>query len=143
MASGNNTEGREALVHLRVPAATKARWVRDSRAAGQRLTDWIIERVERSEGQNMRVLKINDSLAGQYHGAGWALAAISGGQVVALRYVADVAGPPIEDVASGPHAAFFIRRWLDTAAAAPVVRELSALGEVSVGMCSSWEFCEQ
>lgn len=37
----------DALIHLRVPAATKARWVRESRAAGQRLTDWIIERVER------------------------------------------------------------------------------------------------
>lgn len=36
----------DALIHLRVPAATKARWVRESRAAGMRLTDWIIERVE-------------------------------------------------------------------------------------------------
>lgn len=36
----------EALIHLRVPAATKARWVRESRAAGMRLTDWICQRVE-------------------------------------------------------------------------------------------------
>lgn len=36
----------DALVHLRIPAATKARWVSESRAAGMRLTDWIIERVE-------------------------------------------------------------------------------------------------
>lgn len=36
----------DATVHLRIPAATKARWGRDSRAAGQRLTDWIVERVE-------------------------------------------------------------------------------------------------
>lgn len=36
----------ESLIHLRVPAATKARWVRESRAAGMRLTDWIIQRVE-------------------------------------------------------------------------------------------------
>lgn len=36
----------DALVHLRVPAALKAAWVRDSRAAGQRLTDWIIRRVQ-------------------------------------------------------------------------------------------------
>ena len=27
---------KEALVHMRVPAATKARWVRESRAAGMR-----------------------------------------------------------------------------------------------------------
>lgn len=39
------TDG-EAIIHLRVPAATKARWVRESRAAGMRLTDWIVQRVE-------------------------------------------------------------------------------------------------
>ena len=36
----------DSLIHLRVPAATKARWVRDSRAAGRKLTDWIVHRVE-------------------------------------------------------------------------------------------------
>lgn len=36
----------DALIHLRVPAALKARWVRDSRAAGMRLTEWIVQRVE-------------------------------------------------------------------------------------------------
>ena len=43
----------DALIHLRVPAATKARWVRESRAAGMRLTDWIVQRVERNEGAEM------------------------------------------------------------------------------------------
>ena len=38
--------GSEALIHLRVPAELKARWVRESRAAGMRLTDWIVQRVE-------------------------------------------------------------------------------------------------
>lgn len=37
----------EALIHMRVPAATKARLVRESRAAGMRLTDWIMQRVEK------------------------------------------------------------------------------------------------
>ena len=37
---------KEALIHLRVQAATKARWVRESRAAGMRLTDWIVSKVE-------------------------------------------------------------------------------------------------
>lgn len=37
-----------ALVHLRIPAAQKARWVRESRAQGMRLTDWIVHRVERA-----------------------------------------------------------------------------------------------
>lgn len=36
----------DAFVHLRVPPALKARWVRESRAAGMRLTDWIVQRVE-------------------------------------------------------------------------------------------------
>jgi hypothetical protein len=36
----------DALIHLRVPARLKARWVRESRAAGMRLTDWIIHRME-------------------------------------------------------------------------------------------------
>lgn len=36
----------DALIHLRVPASLKARWVRESRAAGMRLTDWIIKKVE-------------------------------------------------------------------------------------------------
>lgn len=36
----------DSTIHLRVPAATKARWVRASRAAGMRLTDYITEAVE-------------------------------------------------------------------------------------------------
>ena len=36
----------DAFVHMRVPASLKARWVRESRAAGMRLTDWIVQRVE-------------------------------------------------------------------------------------------------
>ncbi len=36
----------EALIHMRVPAALKARWVRESQTAGMRLTDWIVQRVE-------------------------------------------------------------------------------------------------
>lgn len=36
----------DSLIHLRVPVATKARWVRASRAASLRLTDWIVNAVE-------------------------------------------------------------------------------------------------
>lgn len=36
---------QDALIHLRVPAELKARWVRESRAAGMRLTDWITSKV--------------------------------------------------------------------------------------------------
>ena len=54
----------------------------------------------------------------------------------------DVAPSAIADQLHGPHAAFFVRQWLGTAHAEPVVRELQALGEVSVGMLSGWEFTE-
>lgn len=36
-----------ALVHLRVPASMKGRWVQASRAKGMRLTDYIVQAVER------------------------------------------------------------------------------------------------
>lgn len=37
-------QGREAIsvIHINVPRATKARWVRESQAQGLKLTDWII-----------------------------------------------------------------------------------------------------
>ena len=43
----------DALIHLGVPAALKARWVRESRAAGMRLTDWIVEKVEYKMAQKI------------------------------------------------------------------------------------------
>ena len=90
----------------------------------------------------MTAYKIPESLASAYHGAGWALAAVLDGQVVALRYIEDVA-PVIAEQMGGAHDAFFIRQWIQTTEASQIVRELQALGEVSVGMCSCWEFIEQ
>lgn len=37
----------DALIHLRVPAGLKARWIRESRKDGMRLTDWIVKKVGR------------------------------------------------------------------------------------------------
>lgn len=37
-----------ATVHMRVPRELKARWVQESRAAGMRLTEWLVQRIERS-----------------------------------------------------------------------------------------------
>lgn len=127
-------------VHLNVPPALKARWVRESRVLGMRLGDWIIERVNRQ----MPAIKITESLAGQYHGAGWALAAVAGGQIVALRYIVDVAPPEVADKIAdgGPHARMLVRAWLGTDDAGPVIRELQAIGDLTVGMCSCWEFVE-
>lgn len=45
----------EALIHLRVPAELKARWVRESRSAGMRLTDWMVARIDGQKGKTMIV----------------------------------------------------------------------------------------
>lgn len=52
----------ESLIHLRVPADLKGRWVRESRAAGMRLTDWIIQRVERTVTNPMTTIAIPDGV---------------------------------------------------------------------------------
>lgn len=36
----------DALIHLRVPATLKGRWVAESRKQGQKLTEWIVRQVE-------------------------------------------------------------------------------------------------
>lgn len=135
------TQEATSVVHISVPAPLKARWVKSSQARGQKLTDWIIEKLESC---GMNVYPIPESLAGSYHGAGYALAAISGGRVVALRYIADHANEQLQDALAegGATAEIAARRWIASQAAGPVVRELQALGQVSVGMCSSWEFVE-
>ena len=139
-STSNEGEGGDALIHLRVSPALKGRWVRESRAAGMKLTDWIIQRVE---ARPMNVYKIPDTLSSAYHGAGYALAAIAGGRPVALRYVEDLA-PDLGDVLAegGSAARRAVQNWVASDAAGPTVRELQALGDVSVGMCSSWEFVE-
>lgn len=53
----------DALIHLRVPAATKARWVRESRAAGMRLTDWICQCVEAQPMHKIAPITIPEGVA--------------------------------------------------------------------------------
>lgn len=48
----------DALIHLRLPAAVKGRWVAASRAAGMRLTDWISQAVEAQMAQQMARITI-------------------------------------------------------------------------------------
>ncbi len=38
----------DAIIHLRVPAGTKARWVRQAQREGQKLSDWIMQRMEQA-----------------------------------------------------------------------------------------------
>lgn len=131
MSANNLPEGSDALIHLRVPAALKARWVRESRQAGAKLTDWIVNRVERS----MNVFKVPDTLANKYHGAGLALAATLNGFLIDIAYLHDVLPDFGGDVADA-RAAILDPRL------SPTVRALQALGDVHVGMLSSWEFVE-
>lgn len=42
---------KDAIITIRIPAATKGRWIRSSRAEGKRLTSWIIEKVESTMGK--------------------------------------------------------------------------------------------
>jgi hypothetical protein len=36
----------DALIHLRVPASVKGRWIRESRTAGMKLSDWVVSIIE-------------------------------------------------------------------------------------------------
>lgn len=135
--------GREALsvIHISVPRALKTRWVKASQGRSMKLTDWLIEAAERSA--DMHIYKIPETLAGSYQGAGYALAASAGGQLVALRYITDLA-PDLDEalLIGGEIARRAVKSWIVSPEAGPSVRELQALGEVHVGMCSSWEFIE-
>lgn len=126
---------------IKAPAGTKARWVRMSQREGKKLSDWVFEKMSLTMP---KIYKITAAVADQYHGSGWALVAVSGGQIVTLRYLDDVADDAVcnkirERVGE---AKVTVTKWLDTPTAGAVVRELQALGEVSVGMCSAWEFIE-
>lgn len=52
----------DSLIHLRVPASTKGRWVRASRAAGMRLTDWIVDAVEAHRQHDGEAYSVADNL---------------------------------------------------------------------------------
>lgn len=79
------------------------------------------------------VYPINESVQSKYHGAGYALASIAGGQIVNLIYVED-AIPDFDGELSA------LPVLLSDARLGPTVRLLQATGEVSVGMCSCMEF---
>ncbi|MFN5349998.1 MAG: hypothetical protein ACK5A0_10735 [Polaromonas sp.] len=93
----------------------------------------------------MITYKVPEGLAPQYKGAGWALAAITGGQLVKLVYLADASqafDQMMQQPGADAHGAFFARQVLGLPEIGLVVRELQALGEVSTGMLSAWEFTE-
>lgn len=83
----------------------------------------------------MNVFKVPEALASKYHGAGLALAATLNGVLIDITYLDDVLPDFGGDVADA-RAAILDPRLGST------VRALQALGEVHVGMLSSWEFVE-
>lgn len=105
---------------------------------------WVRQQIDES-GKKQMTYKIGNAAESQYHGAGWAVAAIIDNEVAALRYIDDVAPPRVCEAmhADSAHAAFFVGQWLQTPEAAATLAELGSLGQVSVGMCSCWEFVEQ
>lgn len=89
---------------------------------------------------SMVVWNVPDSLADKYRGAGLAMAAVCGGQMVDLVYLEDAIPGFDQDAYDSPEAA--VRAVSLDRGLSPTVRRFQALGQVSIGMCSCWEFCE-
>lgn len=81
----------------------------------------------------MMTLPIPDELESAYKGSGHALAAVRDGRIADLLYLRDL----LPDFDAGA-----LERSLSDVRLAPTIAHLSALGAVSVGLCSCWEFCE-
>ncbi len=73
-------------------------------------------------------------LDSKYRGAGMAIAAVAGGAIVNLVYLRDVFDNLDEDCHEE------VMGVLDDPQLGPTVRELSAQGELFVGICSCTEF---
>ena len=92
----------DAIIHLRVPAATKARWVRESRAAGMRLTDYITSAVEAYMQQQLTRVAIPEGLDfADLHLARDADGAVSFDWSVIER-ICQASGMPVELLREGP-----------------------------------------
>lgn len=81
------------------------------------------------------VFKIPDTLEFKYHGAGIALASVTGGRIINIVYVRDVLPDFSGEQEDIPAA-------LDDERIGPTMRLLQSTGEVFVGVCSCWEFIE-
>lgn len=88
----------------------------------------------------MATYPIPEYLQDSHDGDEWAIAAILGGRVVALRYISDIA-PEITQFLGGKAAGFAFRRWIGSEPTE--LRELQALGPVSVGIVGADGFLER
>ena len=91
----------------------------------------FLNRATRPRGR--QVYKIPDALENKYQGVGHVLAAVFERQIIDIRYFRDI----LPDFAPDSFPSFLTDDRL-----APTIRELSVLGEISVGMCGEWEFAE-
>lgn len=53
----------DSIIHLNVPAAMKGRWIQASRSEGVKLSDWIVDIVERHMEQRLVNIAIPDDLS--------------------------------------------------------------------------------
>jgi len=136
----------ESLIHLRVQVATKGRWVRASRAAGMRLTDYITCAVEAYMQQQLaRVTIPEDMEFADLHLTREADGSVSFDWDVIERICA-ASSLPVELLRDGPESnvAGLMMTWyqahIDRGGAADPVAE-DMIGEVraedAAGQCTS------
>ncbi len=83
-----------------------------------------------------KIFRIEKPLEAKYHGCGYAIAAVAGGQLIDLDYLGDLL-PDLEIDTQDD-----VLNALNDSRIAPTIRLFSTLGNVSVGMCSCMEFVE-
>lgn len=81
----------------------------------------------------MTIFKIPDAIADKYDGCGYAMASVTGGQIVNLIYLRDIL-PEFDDERES------LAEAIDDERTGQAVRLLQATGEVYAGICSCWEF---
>jgi hypothetical protein len=83
-----------------------------------------------------QIFRIEEPLEAKYHGCGYAIAAVAGGQLIDLAYLGDL----LPDLEIGTQDD--VLNALNDPRIAPMIRLFSTLWKVSVGMCSCMEFVE-
>ena len=92
----------ESLIHLRVPATVKGRWVRASRAAGMRLTNYIIDAVEAYMQQQLTKIAIPDDVSFSSLRLGRDADGAVSFDWAAIERICDASGVAVEVFKDGP-----------------------------------------
>lgn len=83
----------------------------------------------------MKIFKITEDLYDKYHGCGYAIGAAINDKLVDFKYFRDIDEQFDDEFDS-------VKDLINDEKMGPTVRYLQSLGEVYVGMCSSYEFIE-